>query len=104
MARIWGSIFPLVYFFLFAGLVRQYNVEFTPVIYWAFIGGIILSSAIGIYLDGRMPGRSVAVFGTFTFLWLLGGIRYQPQSNAYVIVGLFLSFLLSFIMQRMGRG
>ena len=103
MPRIWGSILPIVYFFLFSGLMRQYELQFTPVVYWAFVGGIVFSSSLGIYFDGRIPLRSVMVFGTFTFLWLLLGIAYRPSSNAYVLVGLIGYFLLALTMQRSGK-
>ena len=102
MPKIWGSVLPIVYFFLFSGLMRQYGLQFTPVVYWAFVGGIVFSSSLGIYFDGRLPLRSVVVFGAFTLLWLLLGIRYRPSSNAYVLVGLAGYFLLAIMMQRAG--
>jgi len=103
MQRIWGSVLPLVYFFLFAGLMKQYGVEFTPVVYWAFIGGIIFSSALGIYFDGRIPLKSVIVFGLFTLFWLLIGLKYRPEGNSYVFTGLIMTFVLSVLMGQSGR-
>jgi FtsH-binding integral membrane protein len=103
MNRLWGSVLPLVYVFLFAGLMRQYEVQFTPVVYWAFIGGIVFSSALGIYLDGRIPGRSVLVFGLFTLIWLILGLKYRPEGNPYVFAGILMTFVLSIVMQKIGK-
>ena len=102
MVRIWGSVLPIVYFFLFSSLMKQYDLQFTPVVYWAFVGGIVFSSSLGIYFDGRLSLRGAALFGAFTLLWLLLGLRYRPSGGAYVVTGLAGYFLLAIIMRRTG--
>ena len=89
--------------FLHFSAAYAFAIGFLGRIYWAFVGGIVFSSSLGIYLDGRLPLRSVIVFGVFTLLWLLLGLRYRPSGSAYVLTGLAGYFLLAIIMQRTGR-
>ncbi|CAD5243982.1 hypothetical protein [Thermococcus camini] len=103
MERVWGSVFPLVYTIVFALTMKQYSLQFTPLISWVFVGGVVLSSSAGIYLDGRMPLRSVFIFGLFTLIWLLIGIRHSPPGNWYVLGGISGYFLLAILMQRTSK-